>query len=48
MGEASRSFRDGGEERPPFLFVARSMELVCSPALALTKTDMLTTADRIA
>jgi hypothetical protein len=48
MGEASRSLRDGGEEMPPFLFAAWGMETVFSPALALTETDMLTTADRIA
>ncbi len=46
MSEASRSCRDGGEEAPPFLFVALSMELVFSLALALTNTGMLTTADK--
>jgi hypothetical protein len=41
------SLRDGGEEAPPFLFAAGSMELVVSLAPALTNTDMLTTADKI-
>jgi hypothetical protein len=45
MSTAVKSCRDGGEEAPPFLFVAPSLELVSYLALGLTTTLMLTTVD---
>ena len=45
MRTALKSCRDGGEEAPPFLFVARMLELVSYLAHGLTNALMLTTVD---
>jgi len=41
VSEAFKSWRDGGEEAPPFLFVVRNPEPVFSLALGLIKIAML-------
>jgi hypothetical protein len=45
VSTAFESCCDGGEEAPPFLFVAGNSELVLSLSVGLSNTALLTNAD---